>query len=89
MQHIFIKNGADVLARPISELCNLSIKLNSFQRSCEIAKVNPFLKKTLRPILKIITIFHFSPCYEKLLKALFMTKQMSFCVTRKFSTNFN
>ena len=29
----FIKNAADVLAQPIFELCNLSIKLNSLPRS--------------------------------------------------------
>ena len=35
----FLKDGTDILARPISQLCNLSIKLNSFARSCKIAKV--------------------------------------------------
>ena len=29
----FLKDGADILARPISQLCNLSIKLNSLPRS--------------------------------------------------------
>ena len=41
----FLKDGADILARPISQLCNLSIKLNSFPRSCEIAKVKSLFKK--------------------------------------------
>ena len=41
----FLKDGAHVLARPISQLCNLSIKLNSFPRSCKIAKVKPLFKK--------------------------------------------
>ena len=40
----FLKDGADILARPISQLCNLSIKLNSFPRSCKIAKVKPLFK---------------------------------------------
>ena len=40
----FLKDGARVLARPISQLCNLSIKLNSFPRSCKIAKVKPLFK---------------------------------------------
>ena len=54
----FLKDGAHVLARPISQLCNLSIKLNSFPRSCKIAKVKPLFKKgsktnpqNYRPIL--------------------------------------
>ena len=41
----FLKDGAHVLARPISQLCNLSIKLNSFPKSCKIAKVKPLFKK--------------------------------------------
>ena len=41
----FLKDGAHVLARPISQLCNLSIKLNSFPRSYKIAKVKPLFKK--------------------------------------------
>ena len=54
----FLKDGAHVLAQPISQLCNLSIKLNSFPRSCKIAKVKPLFKKgsktdpqNYRPIL--------------------------------------
>ena len=41
----FLKDGSDILARPISQLCNLSIKLNSFPRSRKIAKVKPLFKK--------------------------------------------
>ena len=35
----FLKDGVQVLARPISQLCNLSIKFNSFPRSCRLLKV--------------------------------------------------
>ena len=38
----FLKDGTDILARPISQLCNFSIKLSSFPRSCKIAKVKRF-----------------------------------------------
>ena len=41
----FLKDVADISARSISQLCNLSIKLNSFPRSCKIAKVKPLFKK--------------------------------------------
>ena len=54
----FLKDGADILARPISQICNLSIKLNSFPRICKIAKIKPLFKKgsktdpeNYRPIL--------------------------------------
>ena len=41
----FLIDSANILARPISQLCNLSIKHNSVRRSCKIAKVKPLLKK--------------------------------------------
>ena len=78
----FLKGGAHVFARSISQFCNLSIKLNSFPRSCKIAKVKSLFKKALRRILKTITLFHppspHPPCYQKSLKGLLMTKQKSF-----------
>ena len=54
----FLKNGTDVLAESISQLCNLSIKLNSLPRSCKIVIV---LKKALTPILKTTTYFTSPP----------------------------
>ena len=44
----FLKDDANILARPISQHYNLSIKLNSFPRSCKIAKVKPLFKKRLQ-----------------------------------------
>ena len=41
----FLKDGAGILARPISQICNLSVKLSSFSRSCKIAKIKPLLKR--------------------------------------------
>ena len=41
----FLKNGARILAKPISELCNLSMTLGSFPDAFKIAKVKPQFKK--------------------------------------------
>ena len=35
----FLKDDTDILARPISQLCNLSIKLYLFPRSCIIVLI--------------------------------------------------
>ena len=40
-----LKDGSRVLLKPISELCNLSIKLGSFPDSCKTAKLKPLFKK--------------------------------------------
>ena len=47
----FLKDGANILAKPISELCNLSIKYSLFPTDCQIAKLKPLFKKvsTTRP----------------------------------------
>ena len=71
----FLKDDAHVLAQPISQLCNLSIKLPPFQEVTKLLKLIHFLKKALRPILKTTAPFRSSPRYQKLLKGLFMTKQ--------------
>ena len=41
----FLKDGSRVLSKPISKLCNLSIKLRSFPDSRKIAKLKPLFKK--------------------------------------------
>ena len=42
---IFLKDGASLLATPITQLCNLSISSGRFPDSCKIAKLKPFFKK--------------------------------------------
>ena len=41
----FLKDSSRVLSKPISESCNLCIKLRSFPNSCKIAKLKPLFKK--------------------------------------------
>ena len=41
----FIKDGARILTKPISELCNLPMTLGSFPDACKIVKVKLLFKK--------------------------------------------
>ena len=41
----FLKDGAEVLAKPITDLCDLSISSGKFLDSCKIAKLKPIHKK--------------------------------------------
>ena len=45
----FLKDRVRILAKPISELCNLSIILGSFFDASKIAKVKPLFKKVSKP----------------------------------------
>ena len=41
----FLKDGANILKKPICQICNLSIKLSKFPNQCKIAKLKPLFKK--------------------------------------------
>ena len=48
----FLKYGITVLAKPISQICNLSIKYSIFLSDCKIRKLKPLFKKGLKTDLK-------------------------------------
>ena len=41
----FLKDGAVNLAKPVTEMCNLSIKSKIFPDPCKLAKLKPIFKK--------------------------------------------
>ena len=41
----FLKDRSKVLATPIAQICNLSIKLSTVPEECKIAKLKPLYKK--------------------------------------------
>ena len=41
----FLKDGADILAIPVTQICNLSIKLSHISHDCKLAKLKPLYKK--------------------------------------------
>ena len=41
----FLKDGADILAKPVSTLCNLLISRGVFPSACKVAKLKPIFKK--------------------------------------------
>ena len=41
----YVKDGADFLPKPISDLCNLSINSEKFPELCKVAKLKPLYKK--------------------------------------------
>ena len=44
----FLRDGAPILATPITELCNLSIAMSTFPENCKVAKLKPLYKKGLK-----------------------------------------
>ena len=53
----FLKDGATVLAKPISQICNLlSIKYSIFLSDCKIVTLKPLFKKVQKQTPKIIVV---------------------------------
>ena len=53
----FLKNGANILAKPIAEICNTSIFSGLFPSYCKIAKLKFLYKKGPKPLLKMLDPF--------------------------------
>ena len=84
----FLKDGSQVLSKPISELCNLPIKLGSFPDSCKIAKLKPFFKKgsktnpsNYRPISSL-------PLISKIIEKLIQEQTSSFLSNNEILYNY-
>ena len=67
----FLKDGAPILAEPITKLCNLSIRLSTFPKKWKIAKLKPLYKKgpkleskNYRPISLLLLV---SKTFEKII----------------------
>ena len=75
----FLKNGVHVLARPTSQLSNISIKLNSFPRCCEIAKVKPLFKKSSQNYRPISLL----PLLSKIIEGIVHDQTEEFLSNRK------
>ena len=54
---IFLKDGASVLGRTISEICNLSIKYSIFPSDCKITKLKSLFRKSKKTDPKIIVLY--------------------------------
>ena len=51
----YLENGSIVLAIPITQICNLSIKLSHIRKECKLAKLKSLDNKSTKTDLKIKT----------------------------------
>ena len=74
----FLKDAANILAKPISELCNLSIKYFVFPTDCQIAKLRPLFKKGSTTLPKNYRAISLLPLTSKIFEIWFMIKRRHF-----------
>ena len=85
----FLKDGSRVLSKPISELCNLSIKLGSFLDPCKIAKLKSLFQKGSKTNPSNYRPISLLPLISKIIEKLIHEQQVVFYLTVKFYTTIN
>ena len=62
----FLKDGADVLGIPITQICNLSIKLSHFLKDCKVAKLKLLYRKGTKTDPKYFRPISYLPIVSKI-----------------------
>ena len=74
----FLKDGASVLAKPISQICNLSIKYSQFPSNCKIAKLKPLFKKGSKTAPKNYRPISLLPLISKIIEKVIHDQTQNF-----------
>ena len=84
----FLKDGADILAKPISEICNLSIKYSRFPTDCQIAKLKPLFKKGSTTLPKNYRPISLLPLISKIIEKVVHDQTQEFLKENKIIYKF-
>ena len=89
---IFLRDGASLLATPITQLCNLSISSGRFPETCKIAKLKSLFKKEIKTDPKNCYPMSLLPLISKVLERIVHEKSMEFLdkhsILYKFQSEF-
>ena len=84
----FLKDGANVLAKPISEVCNLSIKYSIFPTDRQIAKLKPLFKKGSTTLPKNYRPISLLPLISKIIEKVIHDQTQAFLDENKILYRF-
>ena len=73
-----LKGGADVLGIPITQICNLSIKLSHFPKDCKVAKLKPLYKKGTKTDPKNFRPISLLPIVSKIFEKVIHEQTMEY-----------
>ena len=76
----FIKDGAAILALPLTQICNLSIRIYAFPDTCKLAKVKPIFKKGSTMDPKNYRPISLLPLLSKVIEKIIHDQTQSFFV---------
>ena len=63
-----VKDGANILTIPITQICNLSIKFSHFRKDCKVAKLKPLFKKDTKRYPKNFRPISLLPIVSKIIE---------------------
>ena len=66
----FLKDGSSILVTPITQICNLSIKLSTFPNKCKPAKLKPLFKKGSKTEAKNYRPISLLPLVSKIMEKI-------------------
>ena len=84
----FIKDGATVLVKPITQLCNLSINKSSFPDSYKVAKLKPIYKKGSKTDMKNYRPISLLPLISKILEKVIHDETQTYLSENDILYNF-
>ena len=79
----FLKDGADILAIPVTQICNLSIKLSHFPHDCKLAKLKPLYKKGSKTDPKNYRPISLLPIVSKIIEKIIHDQTMEYLTDNK------
>ena len=74
----FLKDGATILAKPLSQICNLSIKYSTFPNDCKIAKLKPLFKRGSKTDPKNYRPISLLPLISKIIEKIIHDQTQNF-----------
>ena len=84
----FPKDGADVLAKPITQICNLSIQFSIFPTKRQIAKLKPLFKNGSTTLPKIYRPISLLPIISKTIEKVIHDQTQTFLNENKILFKF-
>ena len=85
----FLKDGASILAKPISELCNFCIKYSLFPTDCQIAKLKPLFRKGSTTLPKNYRPISLLPLISKIIEKVIHDQTKTFWMNIRYFKDFN
>ena len=84
----FLKDGAEILSKPISEICNLSISHGIYPNACKVAKLEPIFKKGKKVDPSIYRPISLLPLISKIIEKVVHDQTNEFLSDNKILYNY-